>query len=317
MANTLTSYSVNNDTEHFINISDENGNEVAAGIDTVFGGGQTRKYTAIVPATLAAGYYTFSMHRTSNNALRSQGEFYWDGSNIVHTEATELDSAAVQLAVGDALAAYGAATGANVADAQLAILNAITALSIPTVTAIATAVEAALLDDGDGQAFREGFAATIEAALSNEADGNATIAAFQGAVTAALNLYGGATSAELTTCCDEVKADIAALENVSLSDIQTALELVVEQYDAVVPSDLANVQTAILAGVTGSAGLTPAQSTILTTVRDLLEADEIYTAENGIGTVQKFIKGSATLLLDKTVETSTPCDIATTIKEVT
>lgn len=315
MANTITAYSVNNNEDHYVNISNDSGVLVVGTLATTFAGGQSRKYTATIPPTLAAGYYTFSMHREVNDALRSQGEFYWNGTDIVRTEAIELDAAAVQQAVDDAMVAYGVSTSTQVAAVETNLTATINSLSIPTTGAIATAVEAALLDDGDGVAFREAFASTIEAALSNEADGNATIAAFQGAVTAALNLYGGATSTELTDCCDDIRSDISALENVSLSDINAATTLIVENYDAVVPSDLLATQTAILTGITSNAGLTPAQQTILTLVRDLLEADEAYTATEGEGTVQKFLKGTSTVLSSKTVTTSTPCDIATTIIE--
>lgn len=294
MANTLIAYSTNNNTPHYFSISDDTGAQVAGPITASFAGGQTYKYTATVPA-LPVGYYTYSMHRTSNDALRSQGEFYWNGSDIVRTEEVELTVADVESAVATALATYDTATATDVSNSTAAILAA-----IPTANAIAVAVEAAIINDADGQTALAAISSAVESAIGNEADGNATLAAFQGAVTAALTSYGPSTSAELTTCCNDIMADIAALNNLSSADIISALGT----YGAATLSDIAS-----------NSGLTAGQAAILTLIRDILEADETYTATGGTGTAEKLLKGTTTVLVSKTVTTSTPCDITTTLVE--
>lgn len=315
--NTLIGYSLNNNIDHFFNISDENGAQVGGSLPATFAGGETRKYTVDVPAALPTGYYTFSMHRDSNNALRAQGEFWWDNADqcllssgeynyLVNSNARfdQLD-AAQALLQQDTTTIIAELTAA--VTARDAILAAITGLTIPTLTQITTGVESALLDDTDGQAFRESFAATIEAALANEADGNATIAAFQGAVTAALTNYDAAAVSDLTTAETNLTTLLNGLNNLSAADIAAEIN----NYDAATGSELTQAVTDILS----QSGLTPVQEVVLTRVLNLLEADEAYTATGGTGTVQKLLKGTNTVLFTKDVTTSTPCDIATTITE--
>lgn len=315
--NTLTAYSTNNNVDHFFNISDENGAQVGASLPATFSGGTTRKYIVSVPATLSTGYYTFSMHRDSNNALRAQGEFWWDNvdqcllssgeyNHLVNSNARfdQLDAAQASLQQDTTTIIAGLTAAVTARDA---ILAAITGLTIPTLTQITTGVESALLDDTDGQAFRESFAATIEAALSNEADGNATIAAFQGAVTAALNAYDVTAVSDLTTAEANLTTLLNGLNNLSTADIATEIN----NYDAATGAELTQAVTDILS----QSGLTPVQEVVLTRVLNLLEADENYTATGGTGTVQKLLKGTNTVLFAKDVTTSTPCDIATTITE--
>ena len=106
--------------------------------------GSTRIWYADIPAsvTIPGKYHAF-LYRTSNGRPRGgPASFYWDGAAIVETEEIELDGAAVEAAVGTALATYGAATATNVTDAQTAITNAITALNDLSAADIATALSA-------------------------------------------------------------------------------------------------------------------------------------------------------------------------------
>lgn len=301
--NTITAYSTNNNVAHFFNISDEDGVQVQGPLVATFGGGQSRKYTVDIPAALPTGYYTYSMQQTSNNRLRSQGEFWWDNLTQCILSSAEYNYLVNTKARFDQIDTDHA-TGTT---ERAAILAAINAIAVPTAAAIATAVEAALLDDGDGQAFKDGLAATIEAALANEADGNATIAVFQGAVTAALNAYDGPTNSELQAGVTAIQADIGNLNDISSADVQS--ELV--SYDAATSMELASALNDIL----NSGGLSVAQNETLIRIRDIVEADEIYSATGGTGTVQKLLKGTSTVLQTKDVITTTPCDISTSIIE--
>ena len=199
----------------------------------------------------AAGQYQFAIYQTSNNRLRAAGEFYFDGADIVYTGANELDAAAVQASATAALVAYDPPTNAELTATQAAVIAAITAL--PSVAQI----EAALLNDGDGQALLAAISASMEAAINDDTDGSPTLAGIQAVVAAALAAYGAAT----------------------------------------------------VGNVTSSAGLTPAQQTMLTFIRDVSEADESYTP----GTAQKLIKGTATVLVDKVVTSNTECTVNTTL----
>jgi len=315
--NTLTGYSTNNNVDHFFNISDEDGAQVEGPLTATFGGGITRKYTVDVPAALPTGYYTFSMHRESNNALRAQGEFWWDNAEQCLLSSGEYNYLVNSTARFDQLDAVQALlqqdTTTIIAEltaavtARSAILAAITGLTIPTLTQITTGVESALLDDTDGQAFRDSFAATIEAALNNEADGNATIAAFQGAVTAALTSYDVTAVSDLSTTETNITTLLNGLNNLSAADIAAELN----SYDAATGPELTQAVIDILA----QAGLTAAQGSDLARIKNLLEADELYTATGGAGSVQKLLRGTNTVLLTKDVTTSTPCDIETSIIE--
>jgi len=298
MARNVLEFPSNNDgPAHEIRIFDNAGAQVGAVVAATHSGAGTYNYFATVPASLPTGWYAYNGYRSSNGRLRASGDFYWDNTTqcIIDTEEVELDTAAVETAVGNALTAYGAATSTDVANSTAAILAA-----TPTAAAIAVAVEAAIINDADGQTALAAIAQSVEAAIGNEADGNATIAAFQGAVTAALNAYDPPTFAELDACCTNIQNDIAALANLGPADIALALT----NYGAATTGD-----------VNAAAGLTPGQSAILTLIRDLLEADEVYSATGGVGTVQKFIKGTTTVIADKTVATTTPCDINTSITE--
>ena len=287
--NALEFPSVNDTQDHEIRIFDDAGGQIGAVLPATHSGPGTYNYFVTVPAALATGWYAYNAYQSNNGRLRSSGDFYWDnaGNCIIDTEEVELTQADVVTALGT----YGAATATDVSNAETNILAA-----IPTAAAIAVQVEAALINDADGQTALAAIAQAVETAIGNETDGNATIAAFQGAVTAALVANGIATGAEVTACCDDIQADIAALNNLSQADINSALV----SFDVATATD-----------VTTNAGLTPGQAAILTLLRDIAEADEIYTNT----TAQKLLKGTSTVLVDKTVTTATPCTINTTITE--
>lgn len=266
MANTVIFYSVNDGVAHQARLFNDAGAQVGGIIAATTGAAGTYKYTFTVPGATPAGAYSFAGYRTSNGRLRSQGEFYWNGTDIVHTEVVELTVAQVQTAVGTALTSYGAATTAQVT----AVGNAVAALN------------------------------------------NLSSAQVQTAVGVALGTYDAVTQADLDACCDAILLDIAALNDLSAADIQA--ELVT--YDGATQADLNTAQSTITSAITAAAGLTPAQLTLVQLIRDLLEADEVYNVTSGTGTAQKLLKGTATVLVDKNVTTSTPCDISTSIIEV-
>ncbi len=294
--NRLIFSSVNNETiPHEIRLFDSAGAQVGAVIPATGGDPGSFIHFADIPAATATGWYTFVGYRTSNGRVRSGGDFYWDNAEgcIIDTEEVELEVADVETAVGNALGTFGVATATDVTNAQAAIIAA-----IPSAVDIAVEVEAAIINDADGQTALAAISAAVEAAIGNETDGNATIAAFQGAVTAGLIAFGPATSAELTACCDDIRDDIAALNNLSAADINTALAA----YGAATSGD-----------VTGAAGLTPTQEAILTLIRDIAEADEVYNSSTGVA--QKLLKGTSTILVDKIVSTNTACVVDTTLTE--
>lgn len=349
MANTLIAFSTNsNTTAHTFEIYDEAGAVVAGG-SAVAGAGDFN-FVITPPATLADGYYSVAMNRASNNSFRWSGDFYWFGGNVVssaeynYLTTTQARFDAIDTAQGTTATALTnlLAGQVTIQNAQTVLLAAINGLSIPTVAAIAVAVEAALLDDGDGAAFRSGLAATIEAALANEADGNATVAVFQGAVAAALTAYTAPTLAQLQTAQSAIQTDIAALENLSAADVLaqitsygtatttdvTAVSTLINAlnnlsvseitaaiaaYDAATGTELASAVTTILNAIGGGGGgLTAAQDATLTLIKDIAEADEVY----GPGTAQKLLKGTSTVLVDKVVNSNTACVVNTTITEV-
>lgn len=86
MAAILTFFSTNDAVAHQVRIFNDAGAQVGAVIAATTGAAGTYKYTAVVPAATAAGSYTYAGYRTSNGRLRAQGEFYWDGTGIVHPE---------------------------------------------------------------------------------------------------------------------------------------------------------------------------------------------------------------------------------------
>ena len=290
--------SVNDNQAHEIRIFDNAGGQVGAVLPATHSGVGTYNYFVTVPAALATGWYAYNGFQSSNGRLRASGDFYWNNADgcIVDTEEVELTGADVETAVGNALATAGIATATDVANAQSAILLGIN--SLPTAAQIAVAVEAALFDDADGTAFKESLASVFEAAFADDADGLASGAVIQGAVAAALTAFDPATAADLTACCNDIQADVAALENISITDVQTALAT----YGAATAGD-----------VSSNGGLTAPQASILTFIRDILEADEIYNSSTS--TAQKLLKGTSTVLVDKVVSTNTACSVDTSITE--
>ncbi len=280
---------------HQFRIFDEAGALQAGPIAATGGPAGSNLHFVTVPAATPTRWYAFGAYRTSNDAVRGGGQFYWDNADqcIVDTEENELTAAEVETSVGNALTTYGAATATDVANAETNILAA-----IPSAAAIAVAVEAAIINDADGQTALAAIAAAVESAIGNEADGNATLAAFQGAVTAALVAYDPPTNAELTSCCNAIQADIAALADLDSADIIAALGT----YGAATTAD-----------VVANAGLTTGQAAILTLIRDIAEADEVYNSSTGVA--QKLLKGTATVLVDKVVSTNTVCVVDTTLTE--
>lgn len=250
MSSRIEAFSTNSGPAHFARLF-ANGTQVGGNIATTFMGSGSYGYYFDVPAATVAGHYSYALYRSGNGRLRSIGEFYWDGTDLVFTEENELNVTQVEAATTAALTAYDPPTQTEMVALQSALAALIGAL--PTTAQI----EAALLNDGDGQALLAAISANVEAAFNNETDGSPTLAGIQGVVSSALSAYGAATSAN----------------------------------------------------VLASSGLLPAQMIMLTLIRDILEADEVYTPTSA----QKRLKGTATVLVDKVVTSDTECTVNTSL----
>ena len=246
--------------------------------------------------------------------VRASGEFYWTGTDV---EATGAARAQVEILVAQSRDALQNAIGT--------VIAAIAGLENVSVTEI----EAALLDDGDATAFKAGLAATIEAALANEADGNATIAVFEGAVAAALAAYNAARVADVNQAAtdviavlptpsdatlakqDEILAAVGAQNDLSATQVRTEVEGALITYDGATSDELASGVASLSAQSLANKGLTVAQEAILERLRDIAEADEVYTPTKA----QKLLKGTSTVLVDKDVTSTTTCDVDTSLIE--
>ena len=175
---------------------------------------------------------------------------------------------------------------------QIANLNDVTTAEI----------EAALLDENDGSQILN----AIVGAIGNQ---NVDEIALVSAIRSDLERTSGTldridnASVDLTPVQDA----ITALNDLSSGDIATALT----DYDAPKVLDLDAIQSEIETHIDENAGLNAEQSSMLTFIRDLAEADESYTADRAT----KFLKGTSTILLDKDVDSTTVVDVTTTVTE--
>ena len=163
----------------------------------------------------------------------------------LHVSET-LDSTEAQAAAAAALNAYDAPTKAELdlvqAEIQADIAGIETELTTSDIEAIATAVESAILDETDGQAILE----AIVNAIGNE---NIDEIALVAAIRADLERAGGSldnlpTLSEIeATSVLAKEATITALNNISVSDINSVLETYDAPTKAELDSAVANLST--------------------------------------------------------------------------
>ena len=327
--NTLVFDSVNDGPDHQVRIFDATGAQAGPILAAAHVGVGTYNYEVDVPAALATGWYAYTGYLTVNGRPRSSGEFYWDNPSqcIIDTEENELDAAAIEAAATAALTGYGAATGAEVSAVQTAVLADI-AIVLTNLGNVNTAVgnvstqigslndvsvaqfEAALLNDGDGQALLAAISSNVEAAFNNDTDGSPTLSAIQGLVTAALTAYDAATNGVVTTESTDIQNAIAALSILTPADLQAALTT----YDAATGADVTAAQTAIVnalpdateanqqAMLTAIGAIAGIQSNQTTALNNILQGQTDANAECEIDIIQAadqlthFVKGTATIL---------------------
>ena len=110
--------------------------------------------------------------------------------------------------------------------------------------------------------------------------------------------------AALQAVADDFKSD-----DVDLSPISAAIANLNDLSQA----ELASAATDITDQIADFAGLTPAQETILTFIRDVIEADETLTGTSA----QKLLKGTDTVLVNKAVTSALDNIVDTTLIEAT
>lgn len=382
MGLTITAFSATDAADHEAQLFADgvaSGTRIAATTGPV----DSYSYTFTVPSGTAVGSYAYALYETINGRLRSQGAFYWDGTDVFDAEpvATSegISRTEVRAEVDAALTAYDSATGAEVdavSSAISSLINSLNNLSVAQVQGIVdgipaaptvTEIEAALLDDGDGAALVAAIAAAVENSLLDETDSRAFFAAVQGATGAALLDYDGPTKAELDGALAALpagittgqvrfeadaalvayngatEADVLALNDVAMSEVQSAIDTlrvevggdiddselrIVSSVDALEDLSEQTLQSLLddqsvdmtaeiaqaVSDILDQAGLTVEQGDILTFIRDVAEADELY--DSTIGKAQKYLKGTDTLLVDKDVVSTTSANVRTTITEV-
>ena len=138
--------------------------------------------------------------------------------------------------------------------------------------------------------------AEIEASLLNEDDGTQILNAITNAI--------GNQNVDEIALVSAIRSDIERVDG---------LLAAVDQSTVGLHGTIQNTQTDIESRIETEKGLTPYQESILLLVRDLLEADESYTATRAI----KYIKGTETKILEKAVDSSSPVYVQTTVTEIT
>ena len=230
-------------------------------------------YRADMPGTVPAGCYSLRTQRDNNDQLMASGEICWNGSAAV--TAAELNYQQ------NTLPAINSILAAQLTNLQSVIDRIDLGVTTTTIdkNQLVTMIQAAFLNDNDGQALLSAIAANVEAAFNDETDGSPTLAGIGGVVSAQLVAYGTATAANVTA---SQAAIIAALPPA--------------------PTATGAQQTAILAAIGGLvSGLTPAQQNQLSDIQLLLRADEVRDRTVSPETVTKFEAGTTNVLLNKNV----------------
>lgn len=160
--------------------------------------------------------------------------------NTTHLNGTAQTARNIGAAVPAAVA--GAAGGLSIVGSQMDLVNAPNATAV---TAFATRLEAAILDEGDATALLAAISAKIETFLINEGDATATIAAIATACNAAVTTAHGSGSYQRNT---EPETGLATGANLALVKAETAAIKLKTDNLTSDPAGLANLATAHGAG---------------------------------------------------------------------
>lgn len=116
--------------------------------------------------------------------------------------------------------------------------------------------------------------------------------------------------AAVKTVVDNIEANVGGAP-LTAAEVQQAAQDAITTENVATEGDVATAVIDVLNAITANQGLTAAQDQVLTLLRDIAEADEVYTPT----TAQKRLKGTATVLVDKNVSSSTECNVTTSLIE--
>ena len=136
--------------------------------------------------------------------------------------------------------------------------------------------------------------AEIEASLLNEDDGTQILNAITNAI--------GNQNVDEIALVSAIRSDIERADGL-LATVDNSTVGLFDQID--------DAQMDIELAIETNGGLTQLQESMLTLIRDLLEADERLTATRAI----KYLKGTTSVILDKSVDSTVPVEITTTVTE--
>ena len=156
-----------------------------------------------------------------------------------------------------------------------AITNAQTAINSNTDTMVGALndvsvaeIEAGLINDADGTAFKDALATTIETYLLNDTDGQAVLAGIGGVLSAQLTNYGVATATDVTASESDVITAINALDFATPNNVTDARDLI--------RGDIAGIPTVDVSSLATGAQISSLQTTLqnnISSLNDLSAAD--------------------------------------------